>query len=399
MKKFLTFIIIGWIFFVFLFFGLEIYHFRKHQEELLLNSGRSLFHAIVLIRKWNALHKGVYVPVTKETPPNPYLKDPLRDIKVSPNLTLTKINPAYMTRQLSELFQKEKGVQIRITSLKPLNPKNKPTPLEKKALLEFEKGKKEVFKVYKARIFYMAPLITKKECLQCHQAQGYKEGDIRGGLSVYLPFSIDRSYIFHLFFIYLFIAILGIIPALIVGRKYDELYEKYKELSIFDPLTGLFNRREFDRRQSEEVIRAQRYNYPLSVVMCDIDWFKAYNDTYGHQKGDEILKKIAQILKDALLRKGDFVARYGGEEFVIILPHTDEKGARKVCERIKNLLDSLNLSHPTSPYKKVTLSFGIFTMHPGLTFSSSQKLVELADKALYKAKEKGRNQIEIFQLS
>lgn len=133
--------------------------------------------------------------------------------------------------------------------------------------------------------------------------------------------------------------------------------------------------------------------------MCDIDWFKAYNDIYGHQKGDEILKRIAQILKDALLRKGDFVARYGGEEFVIILPHTDENGARKVCERIKNLLDSLNLFHPTSPYGKVTLSFGIFTMHPGSPISSPQELVKLADKALYKAKEKGKNQIEISQFS
>ena len=108
MKKFIRFLIIGWIIFNLIFLGLGIYNFKVHQEEILLTSAREIFHSIVLIRKWNAHHKGVYVPVTKDTPPNPYLKDPLRDIRVSSKLTLTKINPAYMTRQLSDLFKEKK---------------------------------------------------------------------------------------------------------------------------------------------------------------------------------------------------------------------------------------------------------------------------------------------------
>ena len=395
MKKFIRFLIIGWIIFNLIFLGLGIYNFKVHQEEILLTSAREIFHSIVLIRKWNAHHKGVYVPVTKDTPPNPYLKDPLRDIRVSSKLTLTKINPAYMTRQLSDLFKEKKGIYFRITSLNPINPKNAPISLEKEALIGFEKGKGEVFKVYKNYVFYMAPLITEKECLICHGEQGYKIGDIRGGISIYLPFSIDRSHIFNFFIIHFFITVIGILPMIILGRKYDKLYEKFKELSIIDPLTGLFNRREFERRINEEILRAQRYKYPLSIVMCDIDWFKLYNDTYGHQKGDEILKSIAYILKENIQRKGDLVARYGGEEFVIILPYTDEKGAYKVCERIKNALENLNLPHVSSPYKKITLSFGIFTMYPHFPLLSTQQLVELADKALYKAKEKGKNRIEI----
>jgi len=398
MKKFITLIIIGWMIFNLIFLGINIYNFRVHQKEILLNSARETFHSILLIRKWNAIHKGVYVPVTKNTPPNPYLKDPLRDIKVSSKLTLTKINPAYMTRQLSDLFKEKKRVYFRITSLNPINPKNAPTSLEKEALIEFEKGKREVFKLYKNYAFYMAPLLTEKECLTCHGKQGYKIGSIRGGISIYLPFSTDRSHIFNLFIIHFFITVIGILPMIILGRKYDNLYEKFKEFSIIDPLTGLFNRREFERRINEEILRARRYKYPLSIVMCDIDWFKIYNDTYGHLKGDEILKNIAYILKENIQRKGDFVARYGGEEFVIILPYTDEKGAYKVCERIKNALENLNLPHVSSPYKKITLSFGIFTMYPDFPLLSPQQLVELADKALYKAKEKGKNKIEIAYL-
>lgn len=398
MKKFITLIIIGWMIFNLIFLGINIYNFRVHQKEILLTSARETFHSILLIRKWNAIHKGVYVPVTKNTPPNPYLKDPLRDIKVSSKLTLTKINPAYMTRQLSDLFKEKKRVYFRITSLNPINPKNASTSLEKEALIEFEKGKREVFKLYKNYAFYMAPLLTEKECLTCHGKQGYKIGSIRGGISIYLPFSIDRSHIFNLFIIHFFITVIGILPMIILGRKYDNLYEKFKEFSIIDPLTELFNRREFERRINEEILRARRYKYPLSIVMCDIDWFKIYNDTYGHLKGDEILKNIAYILRENIQRKGDFVARYGGEEFVIILPYTDERGAYKVCERIKNALENLNLPHVSSPYKKITLSFGIFTMYPDFPLLSPQQLVELADKALYKAKEKGKNKIEIAYL-
>uniref|UniRef100_A0A7V5XGA6 diguanylate cyclase n=1 Tax=Thermodesulfobacterium geofontis TaxID=1295609 RepID=A0A7V5XGA6_9BACT len=244
----------------------------------------------------------------------------------------------------------------------------------------------------------MAPLLTEKECLTCHGKQGYKIGSIRGGISIYLPFSTDRSHIFNLFIIHFFITVIGILPMIILGRKYDNLYEKFKEFSIIDPLTELFNRREFERRINEEILRARRYKYPLSIVMCDIDWFKIYNDTYGHLKGDEILKNIAYILRENIQRKGDFVARYGGEEFVIILPYTDERGAYKVCERIKNALENLNLPHASTPYKKITLSFGIFTMYPDFPLLSPQQLVELADKALYKAKEKGKNKIEIAYL-
>ncbi len=165
---------------------------KQKREMIARQTARSFFDLLVIIRYWNASHGGVYVPVTEKTLPNPYLDVPLRDIKVNDNLMLTKINPAYMTRQLSEIAKKKEGVQFHITSLKPINPKNRPTPLEEKILKDFEKGIKEkglfIKKGGKTFYFYMAPLRTEKVCLKCHAKQGYKVGDIRGGISITLPF-------------------------------------------------------------------------------------------------------------------------------------------------------------------------------------------------------------------
>ncbi len=139
-----------------------------------------------------------------------------------------------------------------------------------------------------------------------------------------------------------------------------------------------------------------RTQTPLSLIICDIDWFKLYNDSYGHQKGDEALQKTAQVFVQATRRSLDFVARYGGEEFAILLPNTDEKGALFVSEHIAAELAKQNIQHDHSLVSdRLTLSQGIATLHP-LPGQDFCRLISMADKALYQAKNEGRNRVAIF---
>jgi len=168
---------------------------QKQYRELATVMGRSFFQTIVATRKWNAEHGGVYVPVTAKVQPNPYLEDPLRDVVTTEGMRLTKINPAYMTRLVSEILKEKNEIQAHITSLKPIRPHNRADEWETTVLMAFERGAhEETTLVRKAEsdIFrYMAPLKVDASCLKCHAKQGYQAGDIRGGISVsfnYAPF-------------------------------------------------------------------------------------------------------------------------------------------------------------------------------------------------------------------
>ena len=166
---------------------------RDHAEKINLQTARAAFQQVRTFRLWNATHGGVYVPVTEDTPPNPYLDVPDRDVTTTSGIKLTKVNPAYMTRQASVLSKNNLGVRFHITSLKPINPKNAPYPWEKDWLLAFETGAKERWEMTAGndnpRFRYMAPLFVKRSCLRCHGKQGYKVGDVRGGISVIFPVS------------------------------------------------------------------------------------------------------------------------------------------------------------------------------------------------------------------
>ncbi len=158
-----------------------------------------------------------------------------------------------------------------------------------------------------------------------------------------------------------------------------------------DGLTGVANRRAFDSRLAHEWARAARSGDTLAILMLDVDHFKKYNDGYGHQLGDDCLKRVAAILRQAPERPGDFVARYGGEEFVILLPGTDAPGARRVAERIRDGLIAAGIPHafsPTAPH--VTTSIGIAVMRPRVG-ADPARLVAAADEALYAAKDAGRD--------
>jgi diguanylate cyclase (GGDEF)-like protein len=176
----------------------------------------------------------------------------------------------------------------------------------------------------------------------------------------------------------------------------DALFESQKVLekaTLIDPLTGVGNRRAFDRMLEREWHRADRAQEALGLLFIDIDHFKRVNDTYGHQRGDETLAAVARALEEALPRATDFVARYGGEEFACILPATDGRGAIAVAERLRAAVESLRIVHARSDHGFLTVSLGA-TACRGLARSGLPTLLNRADKALYEAKRKGRNRVE-----
>lgn len=373
---------------------------KQVQERIALESGRSAFNQIQISRLWNASHGGVYVPVTDKTQPNPYLETTLKNIIVNEKLTLTKINPAFMTRQISEITMKEGGVKFHITSLNPLNPNNKPTEKEKGFLEAFSKGVKEkgvfIQTDTKSYYLYMAPLVTKKSCLECHAKQGYTEGDIRGGISVTTPF-VTEIPLQPLFISHIVLWLLGIFGIFLAGIYSTSAYLIIEKQAAYDSLTNIPNRRSFQKRLHEEYKINRREKKFLSVIMCDIDKFKTYNDTYGHDGGDECLKRVAKCIQASLKRPADFCARYGGEEFIVLLPNTDIAGAMYIAERIRKDVEKMEIPNKnSSPLPIVTLSLGVATVE-GTSNDPEEVLVKHADIALYHSKEDGRNQSTNFQ--
>jgi diguanylate cyclase (GGDEF)-like protein len=177
---------------------------------------------------------------------------------------------------------------------------------------------------------------------------------------------------------------------------YQTLAERIVELSDFstkDKLTGLANRRTFDFRLNLEWNRAMRDSTPLSLLILDVDRFKNFNDTYGHQQGDTVLQMVADTLTQSIKRGIDFVARWGGEEFVVLLPNTSTNGAMHVAEKIRARVEEAEIKCANSETpRKVTISIGVSTQTPA-TGSPIDNLISKADEALYSAKNAGRNRV------
>jgi diguanylate cyclase (GGDEF)-like protein len=166
-----------------------------------------------------------------------------------------------------------------------------------------------------------------------------------------------------------------------------------QNLATRDGLTGIANRRSFDDNLQLEWLRAQRESHPLSLIMLDVDFFKRYNDHYGHQQGDECLRQVAGALTGSVFRPADLVARYGGEEFAVIMPNTDEVGAQAVAERICERIRELELAHAHSDVAAhLTVSVGVATLVPKAGLACAD-LLSAADGALYAAKHGGRNRV------
>ena len=171
------------------------------------------------------------------------------------------------------------------------------------------------------------------------------------------------------------------------------LLESANSLATHDSLTGLANHRQFLLLIKDEIVRSKRFNDPLALVLCDIDFFKKINDTYGHPFGNNVLKRLSSLLEESIRQRVDTAARYGGEEFALIFVKTDVRQARETAERIRALIETTPFTSPTGSEVRITMSFGIAVL--GDIFDLDE-LIGKADKALYRAKELGRNRVEIF---
>jgi two-component system cell cycle response regulator len=183
-----------------------------------------------------------------------------------------------------------------------------------------------------------------------------------------------------------------------IHLRLKELYEtvqeknrQLQEMANRDGLTGLYNHRFFHEQLAQDFLRARRYHENLSCILLDIDFFKKFNDTHGHQSGDVVLRTLGRLIQESI-RDSDLAARYGGEEFALILYHTDAQGGFEVADRLRRTVEE-NQIHDKGAALHVTISVGIATF-PDEKIGDAKTLIECADKALYQAKANGRNRVE-----
>ncbi len=380
-----------------------------HYQQLAQEMGRTFFKELVIVRRWNASLGGIYAPITDRLQPNPYLDDPHRDLTATDGQRLTKVNPAFMTRLLSEMpDHTAENIQFHITSLNPLNPHNAPDDWERVALQSFEHNAVEHFAVVEEPggrfLRYMGRLVTEQACLICHAKQGYQLGNVRGGIRLSLPLapfeaaaagSRRQSYWVHGAFWLITLTLLWVGGILLLrnvaqleglNRYMKDLNKQLEGAALTDSLTGIPNRLYFDQQIEANMRSAQRYGMAFSLIMLDLDYFKQVNDHHGHTVGDRVLQEFGQIVKQQL-RLTDQFARWGGEEFIIATPHTQLNDALIVAERIRMAIAQYDFS----TVGQVTASIGVIEYRAGETVIT---VLERVDNALYRAKANGRNRVE-----
>ncbi len=387
-----------------IFIGL-LYRNRQLIHQVIFEQAKAHFNTIVKTRLWNSDHGGVYVEKKDGVKSNPYLKNP--DIKTTDGRIFTLRNPAIMTREISEYFNRDGGLSLHITSLKLLNPANKPDEFETDSLKRFEKGEKETslisYEKEKSYFRYMAPLIVDETCLKCHDTFNYKTGDVRGGISLKMDITGVENNLKLNRTIIILLSVITILTILFVFyssvsklfRELNAANEKIQTLSRTDDLTNLYNRRFFFDKMHEEIQRAFRYKHSVSCIIMDLDHFKKINDTFGHLAGDSILRDVASIIRENC-RKFDAAARFGGEELIIILPQTDLNNSVLVAEKIRGMVENHKTLIDGGKEIGVTISLGAaaITPHCNDVETIGIELIKKADMALYNAKENGRNRVE-----
>jgi two-component system, NtrC family, sensor kinase len=225
-----------------LYYTTHLTQIRAQTTAIAIEGARNMFRMVVLTRNWNSSHGGIYVPVTPRTQPNPYLEHPRRDVMTTDGVALTMLNPAYMTRLIGEMAELNAGVIFRLTSLRPMRPANAPDAWEARALQGFEQGMRESWAVEDGKeeplLRYMAPLAVQESCLACHARQGYKLGDVRGGISVsqkYAPIEQvvalqQRETLIATLSTFLLISGLGWLLLELLRRRWLELASKIQEV-------------------------------------------------------------------------------------------------------------------------------------------------------------------------
>lgn len=389
-------------------------YFQTQRTDILVkklthSQGKLFFDHIISIHQWNRRHGGIYVPVTETTQPSDQITHPYRDIKRPDGQQLTLINESLMIRQLSEINREKSGIQFHLTSLNPIRPENKADYWETIALHSFEAGQTYAHELSTIKgdpyYRYMEPLKAANTCSDCLLQQDYKANNLLKGISVNISTDMIatpiRQHIQTTYFMHAVICFIGLVFLSLLhktGEKVTQKLERAKgklRLVYVDPLTKLPNRRHYDIFLHREWKRALRHQYPLSMIMIDIDYFKLYNDTLGHPEGDKCLKIIANTLKKYFRRPEDLIARYGGEEFCAVASCNSEQ-INKLAENLRKAVENSEISHPDSKVSDVvTISLGCATLFPNEQ-NEPEQLLHYADRALYLAKERGRNRVEQY---
>lgn len=320
--------------------------------EIARVEARASIEKDILYRAWNAKHGGVYVPITEDTQPNPYLKVPQRDVTTTAGVQLTLINPAYMTRQVHELQADGENIHVRLTSLKPLNPKNAADEWERQALQSFEAGATEAEALEttdgEEYLRLMRPFIVKEECLKCHAAQGYKVGDIRGGISAAAPLSayagVKQKSIQAVYFGYASIWLAGLLGIALASRTLKRRVEKeetqaanYRSI-LQTSMEGFW---QVDARgriveTNETYCRMSGYAREelLQMNINDLDAVESQEDTQRHiqtvlEKGADLFESIHRRKDGALYAVEINVRKLDRENIAVFLR---DVSARKQTE-------------------------------------------------------------------
>ncbi len=398
---------------------------NHHAGSMASERAKNFYKAVFLARTWNSQYGPIYAPVTEQNPPNPYLHLPNREITAPNGLELTMINHAYMVRQISEIAEKEK-VYFHVTSLKPLNPDNKADPWEESTLKSFEKGEPDKIEMVMGEngpVFrYMTPMFVKGTCLACHAQQGYKMGDVRGGVSVTLnadeimdDLKREKRFLIvaHLVtgFLGIFLGFLFlrsarkhtlILEGITSSQKQDLQIQKEKlnettkvmhDLVTRDTTTGIHTAEHFKNLSTIMWNNAINNSKPVAMLLLEIDSFNDYTDNYGALEGDICLKEITGAITRKVQDKGSVVARFGAASFAIMLAGVDSSRAYDLAQKIHGDVLGLNIPHETSDVSKVVTITGVAA---SIVPNHGQQLgdfIKRARGALLMGREKGRNHI------
>ncbi|ATX80918.1 diguanylate cyclase (GGDEF) domain-containing protein [Mariprofundus ferrinatatus] len=432
------------------------YHRFEHDAEvsLMLAQSKALFRQIQLTRHWNANYGGVYVLKRQGMQTNPYLYEvgPKEGEKaaIKPEIidldgnVYTLKNPALMARELSELSRARSDIGFHLTSLKPINPNNIPDPFEKRALEAFQAGTTELYEVQGERFRYMAPLEVERSCLNCHGFQGYRLGDIRGGLAIDLPMHsaiemtaagrmvtiIGGIVVIVLVLLTLWILLrrlilhpmkameafasqigsgrevrlnlplrsdeVGRLSRVLIATE-KEVRNQQQELSKLsghlddsrrhDHLTGIHNRRHLYLEGERLMAMARREEFTVSVLILDLDHFKEVNESYGRAAGDRVLIEVAHALQKHS-RIYDLLIRFGGEEFAIVVMDCGKDQSMRIAERFLNDIASLAVENKGQMIR-VSCSIGVCSSDE----LEMEQMILAADEASYRARSDGGNRI------
>ncbi len=414
-------------FFMFLVYVIviSIYYFQS-QRTVIHSTEQRIEQTLVNHQALRKIVRKHYIPELKRLKDEGLLNPDYTDPLFSSGTFLTqKLHDYTIPMQLE---RSSESTHFKYASLNPINPINHASEYEEKVFNEMLLSKAEKFSTVieendKPYLFYATFFGNmQKRCLQCHgdpedapaiqierygSQSGYhfKEGDPSSLIVLRAP--LEASYakvsqdilIIALVIFVIFLLLYTVSEWSISRLKHQrKKIDETKSMLNRDPLTGLLNRRKFDKTLKKEMNRAKRDNKYLVFFFLDIDYFKQYNDTYGHLKGDQTLKDVAETLQECFSRSHESVYRLGGEEFGIISSTSNIEDVTLWSRNVLHSVESRHIEHSKSPHKWVTVSLGIYIVHPDVEKIEVRDVIKGADEALYTAKSKGRNKASLYKV-